>query len=272
MQLRPYQEAARAAVYEHLRTRDDNPCVVIPTAGGKTPVIASVCKDAVARWSGRVLVLAHVRELLEQAADKLRAIAPEVDFGVYSAGLNRRDTDHSVIVAGIQSVYKRAADLGKFDLAIIDEAHLLSPESETMYQKFLADAMVINPQVRVIGLTATPFRMKSGALCGPENILNHICFEVGVRELIRDGYICSLITKAGTQKADTDTVHIRGGEFIAGELETLMDQDCLVQAACAEIVGLAHDRALPEHSGAGEDRRGQPPRHQRRDRPPPGRR
>ena len=85
--LRPYQLDAKAAVYLHLRTWADNPCVVVPTAGGKTPLIASICQDAVGQWQGRVLVLAHVKELLEQTADKLNAVCPEVKFGVYSAGL-----------------------------------------------------------------------------------------------------------------------------------------------------------------------------------------
>ena len=76
IQLRNYQQEAVAAVYEHLRTRDDNPCVVIPTGGGKTPVMAQVCKDAIGRWDGRVLVLAHVKELLEQTAGTLSDMAP----------------------------------------------------------------------------------------------------------------------------------------------------------------------------------------------------
>ncbi len=236
--LRPYQEAAKAAVYEHLRMRDDNPCVVIPTAGGKTPIIASICKDAAGPWNGRVLILAHVKELLEQATEKLNVICPEVKFGVYSAGLKRRDTEHSVIVAGIQSVYKKACELDAFDLIVVDEAHLIPPDGEGMYQQFLAETKVINPRVRTIGLTATPFRLKSGMICGPENILNHVCYEVGVKELIRDGYLCRLITKAGLQKADTSDLHVRAGEFVAGEVEDLMDQDGLVIAACAEIVGL----------------------------------
>ena len=80
MQLRPYQRECVDAVYQHLRTRDDNPCAVVPTAGGKTPIIATICKDAVGQWNGRVLILAHVKELLEQAADKLRAVCPEVKF------------------------------------------------------------------------------------------------------------------------------------------------------------------------------------------------
>lgn len=240
--LRPYQEASKAAAYEHLRSRSDNPCVVIPTAGGKTPVIASVCKDAVGEWDGRVLVLAHVKELLEQTADKLRAVCPEVKFGIYSASLKRRDTAHSVIVAGIQSVYKRACDLDRFDLVIVDEAHLIPPEGEGMYRQFLADAKTINPNLRVIGFTATPFRLKTGSICTADGILNHVCYEVGVRELIRDGYLCPLITKAGTNKADTSQLHVRGGEFVAGEMEDLMDEPSLVAAACGETVAYTRDR------------------------------
>jgi len=236
MQLRPYQQAAVDAVYQYLRDHDDNPCVVIPTAGGKTPVMATICKDAVTQWSGRVLILAHVKELLEQAADKLRAICPEVRCGVYSAGLKRRDTDEPVIVAGIQSVFKRACELDAFDLIIVDEAHLIPPDGEGMYQQFLADAKVINPNLRTIGLTATPYRLKSGTICGPDNILNAVCFEVGVRELIRDGYLCPLVSKAGREKANTDGLHVRGGEFVAEELEAMMDEDNLVASACQEIV------------------------------------
>ena len=87
--LRPYQQEAVASVYEHLRTRDDNPCVVIPTGGGKTPVMATICKDAVKQWQGRVLILAHVKELLAQSAEKLRQVCPAVLFGIYSAGKPR---------------------------------------------------------------------------------------------------------------------------------------------------------------------------------------
>lgn len=234
--LRPYQEDVKAAVYGHLRTRDDNPCAVVPTAGGKTPIMASMCKDAVGQWNGRVLVLAHVKELLEQTADKLRVVCPEVDFGIYSAGLKRRDTQHSVIVAGIQSVYKRACELDAFNLVMVDEAHLIPLEGDGMYRQFLADAKVINPELRIIGFTATPFRLKTGSICTPDGFLNHICYEVGVRELIRDGFLCPLISKAGKSKADTTGLHIRAGEFVADEVESLMDQDSLVQSACIEIV------------------------------------
>lgn len=242
MILRPYQQAAIDAVYEHLRTKDDNPCAVIPTAGGKTPIMATICRDAVVQWNGRVLILAHVKELLEQTADKLRAVCPEVDFGIYSAGLKRRDTNNPIIVAGIQSVYRRACELEAFDLVMVDEAHLIPLDGDGMYRQFLADAKVVNPNLRVIGFTATPFRLKSGSICTPDGFLNHICYEVGVRELIRDGFLCPLVTKAGRSKADTTDLHVRGGEFVADEVESLMDQDSLVRAACTEIVEYTTDR------------------------------
>jgi len=240
--LRPYQRDAVEAVYEHLRARDDNPCVVIPTGGGKTPVMAQICGDAVNLWSGRVVILAHVKELLEQAADKLRAIAPDVPVGVYSAGLKRKDLGYAVTIAGVQSIYRRACDLGPVDLVIVDEAHLIPPDGEGMYRQFLADAKVVNPNVRVIGLTATPFRMKTGTICTPDNILNEVCFEVCVRELIAQGYLSPLRSKAGSAKADTSNLHVRGGEYVAGEVEDLMDADALVESACAEIVEQATDR------------------------------
>ncbi|QDT34006.1 DEAD/DEAH box helicase [Thalassoglobus polymorphus] len=240
--LRPYQQTAVAAVYEHLRERDDNPCVVIPTGGGKTPVMATICRDAVVTWGGRVLIVAHVKELLEQSADKLRVVCPEVKFGIYSAGLKRRDTQAPVIVAGIQSIYKRACELGPIDLILVDEAHMIPPEGEGMYQQFLAEARVVNPDVRVIGLTATPYRLKSGMICTPDHFLNDVGYEVGVRELIVQGYLSPLVTKAGLTRIDTSAVHIRGGEFVAAEVEDLMDQDELVDAACREIVEFTADR------------------------------
>lgn len=242
MELRPYQREAVEAVYEHLRTRDDNPCVVIPTAGGKTPVMATICRDAVQRWGGRVLILAHVRELLEQAAEKLHLIAPDLPVGIYSAGLKRRDLGYAVTIAGIQSIYEKACDVGAVDLVIVDECHLIPEDGEGMYRTFLADAKQINPQLRVIGMTATPFRMKSGTICAPDSILNAVCFEIGVRELIVQGYLCPLRTKAGRLKPDTGKLHVRGGEYIAGEVEDLMDDDNLVLSACREIVEHAKDR------------------------------
>jgi len=209
---------------------------------GKTPCMATICKDAVTLWQGRVLVLAHVKELLQQTADKLTAVCPEVDFGIYSAGLKRRDTNNAVIIAGIQSIYKRACELDRFDLIIVDECHLIPSDAEGMYQQFLADAKKVNPHLRIIGFTATPFRLKDGEICAPENILNTICYEVGIKELIRDGFLCPLISKSGKEQIDFGSLHIRAGEFVADEVEALMDSESLVESVCREIVEYSADR------------------------------
>ncbi|HUW33757.1 MAG TPA: DEAD/DEAH box helicase family protein [Planctomycetota bacterium] len=199
MQLRPYQLEAKHAVYDFLRHKDTNPVVVIPTAGGKTPVMATICREAVSAWHGRVLILAHVCELVEQAVEKLCAVAPDLwlQVGVYSASLGSRDTDKAIIAGQVQSVFRRACELGPFDLILVDEVHTAPPDGEGMYRTFLREAKVVNPNVRLIGFTATPYRMSTGMICGPDNLFNEICYEISVKELVLAGYLCRLKSKAG---------------------------------------------------------------------------
>ena len=236
MQLRPYQTEAVQAVYAHLQTRDDNPCVVLPTAAGKSLCLAQICSDAVLHWGGRVLILAHVKELLQQNADKLHRLAPKVDFGVYSAGLKSRKTKEPVIIAGIQSVYKKACTLGRFDLILIDEAHLLQESGEGMYRTFLKEAKIVNPNVRLIGFTATPYRLSSGMLCKPENLLNHICYEKGIKELINEGFLCRIHTKVPAHKIDCSNIHVRNGEFRSEEVAELFSTEAAVHSICTDIL------------------------------------
>lgn len=242
MQLRPYQQEAVDAVYDHLRHKDTNPCVVLPTGSGKSLVLGRIASDAVSLWNGRVLVLAHVKELLEQNASKIQALCPGMPVGVYSAGLGRRDTSQPVVVAGIQSVYDKADLLGRFDLAIIDECHLIPEDGDGMYRTFLEAERRLNPIVRVVGLTATPYRLKGGLICKPGNILNEVCYEVGVRELIDAGYLSRLSSKAGRSGADLANLHIRGGEFVHEEVEAAVNGREVVDAACREVAKLARDR------------------------------
>ena len=242
MQLRYYQQEAISAIYDHLRGVTTNPCAVLPTGAGKTPCIATICNDVVTHWSGRVLVLAHVRELIEQASKTIGGMFPDLDTGVYSAGLKSRDTANAVILAGIQSVANRACELGKFDIILVDEVHMIPVSGEGQYRTFLNDALVVNPKLRVIGLTATPFRLTTGMICGPNNMLNQIVYEVGVRELIEKGYLCNLKSKSGKEIANTENLKKRGGEFIQKDIGTLMDHDDLVQSACTEVVSMTKER------------------------------
>ena len=242
MQLRYYQQLAINKAYQTLENSLDNPCIVLPTGSGKTPVIAQICKDIVTGANGRVLIVAHVKELLQQAADKLQTIAPEIKFGVYSAGLKRRDTQDQVIVAGVHSVYQRADELGKFDLMMIDEVHLLPESGEGMYRQLITGLLNTNQHMRIIGLTATPFRMDSGSICKPENILNKICYEISVKTLMAQGYLCNLVNKAAAAAINTDEIQIVRGEFDDKQAEQLFTADDEVRQAVREIVDRTSDR------------------------------
>jgi DNA repair protein RadD len=101
---------------------------------------------------------------------------------------------------------------------------------------------VVNPEVRVVGLTATPFRLKGGLICKPENILNEVCYEAGLKEMIEQGFLSPIVARAGNIEADFSKLHIKGGEFVAKEVEKLMDMPEITNAACEEIVELTKDR------------------------------
>ena len=242
LELRDYQSDAKAALYDYLRRKDGNPCVVIPTAGGKSICIASVAADAVNLWHGRVLILAHVKELVEQNSKELKGLCPDPPVGVYSAGLDRRDTKEPVIVAGIQSIYNKIDLFEPFDLVMVDEVHMVPPDGEGRYQTFLNAAKAKNPNVRMVGWTATPFRTQGGLICRPENLFNEVCYEANVKDLIDAGWLSKITAKAGIANADLDHLHIRAGEFVAEDVEKAMGEDRLVATACREIVEKTKDR------------------------------
>ena len=239
--LRPYQSAAIDAAWEYMREKKDNSVIVAPTGSGKTYIIAQLIKDA-SMWGGRVVLLSHVKELLQQSADTLKKLDSSLSYGVYSAGLNSREIHDNCTIAGIQSVYQRAEEFGRVDLILIDECHLIPLDGEGMYRTFLAGLTTINPDARMVGLTATPFRLSSGLICGPNNLFKETCHEIGIRELIRDGYLCRLRSKSGIEKTDLSGVHIRGGDFIQSELEQAMTDQGKVALACSEIAEKTQDR------------------------------
>lgn len=237
---RKYQLDAFTALQTYLEYRDGNPCIVLPTGAGKSLLMAMIC-SWVSSWSGRVMVLAHVKELLEQTAGTLKKLDHTLDVGVYSAGLNLREKHSQITIAGIQSVYGKAREFEPFDLVLIDESHLIPPSGDGMYRTFLTDARKLNTNLRIVGLTATPYRLGSGMLCGPDELLNQICYEVSVLELIQQGFLCPLLSKHVTE-CDTSGLHISKGEFNAEEVEILMSGDLTVSHTVKEILTRTSDR------------------------------
>ena len=224
LQLRPYQRECVDAIWNHVRASNKPAVAVLPTGAGKSLVIAQIVKDAIG-WNGRVLVLQHVKELVEQNANQIARLAPEAPMGIYSAGLGSRDLGYQVTVAGIQSVYNKAEAVGPMDIIIVDEAHRIPADGEGQYRTFLDAALKINPNARLLGLTATAFRLQSGFIYGKDQLFSDSCFEVGVRKLIVDGYLSPLKSKTTTEASDVSQVQVRGGEFIQSELQAAMLED-----------------------------------------------
>lgn len=267
MILRPYQQAALDTLWRYLRHADGNPALVLPTGAGKSPLMAAIAREAVTDWGGRVMVLAHVQELVAQNAAKMTAMWHSAPMGIYAAGLKRRDRFEKVLFCQIQSVHTRATALGHFDLILVDEAHRIPLKSEGMYRSFIADLRRINPNLRVVGLTATPYRLQGAAVpvCGPENVLTEIAYEARIADLIRDGYLSPMISRAG-ERPSLEGVHLRGGEYVERELagammplveRTVDDLTARAQGRRAGIVfcvNVAHAEAvLDALHGAGED-------------------
>lgn len=241
MNLRPYQAEASASVDVGLAAGGDNLCVVIPTAGGKTIVIADLIRKYLTAWPGtRILVLAHVKELVKQNAEKLAAYWPEGKdkIGVYSAGLGSRDVFNPVIFASIQSVWSKARQVGRFDLVFIDEAHRIPLSGEGTYRALLAELRGMNQHVRVVGFTATPYRMGAGMVCGKGYILHSICYEANVADLIGQGFLSRVVTPANALEGSVSSagLHVSRGEYVSGEVEDLVNQEDVVQSAVSEIV------------------------------------
>lgn len=510
MGLRYYQTDSVQATYNHLRTKRTNPCVVIPTAGGKSWCIGQIASDVVTQWGGRCLVIAGTKELLEQNAAKVKAISPDLDVGLYSAGLDKYESDKPVVVGGIQSLYNKAEILGHRDICIIDECfpadtmistpkgqvpissarigmpvhnaigvgivqavsarkadklielelnngtvirctpnhplfadgewrcagvlelgsrlygiedvcnmrtrfqaegvygersteangetalgtteilfdlmckthvksgmgkheqrcaqgsedesplrqwlsdaggaektqgvlrrtcdsgvcsedereaasvgisqllqdrpgdsfketrlgtgrgvaslergpevgseedagacgirvvriahieppggvivfnlqvsghpsyyaggvlvhncHLIPPDGDGMYRTFVGDLLKINPKMRVIGFTATDWRTGAGPICTPDNILNEVCYEIGIRELMDKGFISKVVAKSGQSLPDISGLHIRAGEFVAEDVDGIVNRSDLVVEQCREIARYTKDR------------------------------
>lgn len=235
---RPYQSEALEALDEHLRTKTTNPCVVLPTGAGKSLVIAW----AIQGWKHdyppfRCVILAHRKELVEQNAAEMRQLWPGGDIGVYAAGLRQRDLDASVTFASIDSVYDKWGEFAPFDVVIVDEAHRIPAKGEGKYRSFIAGCRTVAKHLRVVGFTATPFRLGLGPVCHRDHVLNEVCYEANVGDLIRDGYLCPLRSKVGDAVPVLDAVKRNGkGDYVETSLAAVMEVPSVVQAAVREAM------------------------------------
>ena len=242
--LRDYQQRAITQLYDWFAADNaGNPCLVLPTGSGKSHIIAALCKDALQQWpETRVLMLTHVKELIEQNAQKMRLHWPNAPMGIYSASIGRKDLGEPITFAGIQSLRGKANLIGHIDLAIIDESHLVGHHDTGTYRTLLKELEQINPALRVVGLTATPYRLGHGMITDPPAIFSDLIEPVSIEELVYKGHLSVLRSKVTRASYDVSTVRKRGGEYIEADLQRAVDTDDQNQKVVQEIIALAGER------------------------------
>ncbi len=242
--LRKYQKLAIDQLYEWFRfNRHGNPCIVLPTGSGKSHVVAAICQDSIKRWPDtRILMATHVKELIEQNAEKMLLHWPDAPLGIYSAGIGRKESHCKITFAGIQSIRNKAHEIGHIDLMIVDEAHLISHNTDTSYRKLIDALKIINPALRVIGLTATPYRLGHGMLTDDEGIFHDLIEPTSIEALVEDKYLAPLRSKLTGTQLSVKGVHRRGGEFIEKELQAAVNKSHTNAEVVREVIKLAGDR------------------------------
>jgi DNA repair protein RadD len=242
--LRDYQQRTIDQLYAWFEEGGiGNPCLVLPTGSGKSHIVAALCKDALQNWpETRVLMLTHVKELIEQNAEKMRQHWRGAPMGIYSASIGRKDLGEPITFAGIQSVRSRSGQLGHIDLVIIDECHLVNHKEEGGYRKLLGELKAINPSLRVVGLTATPYRLGHGLITDKPALFDALLEPVGIEELVYKGHLSTLRSKITKTKLDVSGVKKRGGEFIESELQAAVDTKDKNEKIVQEIIDLADER------------------------------
>ena len=231
LELRPYQNAAKKAVFNYFKTGGSgHPLVVAPTGSGKSIIIAGLCAEIFERWpEEKVLIVTHTQEIIQQDSKALRKFLPYGKVGIYSQGLGSKDVEQFT-VAGIQSVYNSAEKFKGYNLIIVDEAHLIPPEGEGRYRTFFAAL----PNARVVGFTATPFRRAHGLLT-ENHMFDRVVYDIPIQDLIDQKHIVRLTTKAPDYVMETKGLKIIGGDYSKAELSRRLDNNGVTSRILPEL-------------------------------------
>lgn len=241
MKSRWYQKEAVDAAWGALSKRE-NGVIVIPTGGGKTPILSMLVRKIRDSYPHvRIAVLTHTKELVSQNAKTLERLNPE-EVGIYCAALRKRDGHKPIVSASIQSIAKRSEEMPRFHLVIIDECHRIPVDGEGQYRTFLdaqkGMAEMDGKELFYIGLSATPFRMKTGLIYGDDQPFQKRIYTASIKQLIQEKYLSQLITPR-QKSSDMSNVKVRAGEFVESEMERAFLDDV---AAHAAIIAKHQDR------------------------------
>lgn len=238
-ELRDYQKELLDNIENYLFTKTGNPCAVLSTGAGKSWVIAELIHHAIERdASSRVLMVTHQKELIEQDYDKLIKLLPDADVGIYSASVGQKDLTHRVTFAGIQSIIK-AKRIPSYSLMIVDECHLINNNETGSYRKLEKLLREKNPAMRVVGFTATPYRLGQGMITDEPSIFTDLVRGRNMHWLQQNGYLARFSTFSGKTQYDTKGIKKQNGEFSEKELSERVVHFSGNGEICDEIVNAA---------------------------------
>lgn len=215
MELRPYQQEAKDAIFEQWDSGVKKTLLVLPTGCGKTIVFAKVTEDCV-RKGDRVLILAHREELLKQAANKIHK-STGLGCAVEKAEQSCRGSWFRIVVGSVQTLMsaKRLSQFSEnyFDTIIIDEAHHCISDS---YQRVLQHF----PEANVLGVTATPDR---GDMRNLGQYFESLAYEYTLPKAIKEGYLSPIKALTIPLKIDMSGVSVQAGDFKTSDVGTALD-------------------------------------------------
>ncbi len=236
---RPYQTAALQALTTGWQGPNNRLAVVLPTGAGKTVVFANLVSQMLGQLNGqRALVIAHREELIQQAAEKIRAVCPQLRVGIVKAGRDEHQ-DADVIVASIQTlaVKRRREAIRDIGLLIVDECHHAAARTYmTVLEHFGAWR-----GVPTAGFTATMTRTDGGLA----EVWQDVVFTLDILDMIRDGYLVDVRGKrVVVDGLNLDKVKSRAGDLQDGQLAQALDD-----SGAAEVVADAYRQFAADRAG-----------------------
>lgn len=247
IQLRYYQQEALDAIYNYFLTHQTgNPLIGLPTGTGKSVLPAAFIQGIMKQWPNqRFLLITHVKELIEQNARAMLTLWPEAPLGIYSSGLKLKQTAQPIIFGGVQSMIKHPDWFGHRDIAFVDEAHLVSDIESSQYQTFFAFMKLINPNLKIIGMSATLYRMGMGMIT-ENGLFTDVVYDKtsleGFNELLAGGFMSPLIPLRTRTELDVSDVGVQNGEFVKTQLQGAVDKQHITFKALQELCHAGSNR------------------------------
>lgn len=253
-QLRDYQKEAVNATLKHFRQSNESAVIVLPTGSGKSLVIAELARLA----KRKILVLTHVKELVEQNHQKFESYGTQA--GIYSAGLKKKETQFQITFASIQSAARNLEHFSEaYSLIIIDECHRVnlvdSDESSNQYQQIIEHLTKQNPDIKLLGLTATPYRLGMGWIyrkhyrgivrSEQKRPFEHCIYELPLRYLIKRNYLTEpKLIDATIEHYDFSSLKENvNGEYNPKEVNELLSKHHRVtQGIIEQVIELSQSR------------------------------